>query len=217
MLCSIAQARDKIGEIANRLKDFKEKAVDLLNPASSEVASLILSPRPRPLLRLDDAVNVLRTLTSTIKSSTKPVSRAEIDTLVSQGVQKALMAMQKSGKPGFFSASNQGNAGASTSGNIRSSSGRKGKNNSRGSNAKPAGAPDSSRSGKRRRPEDSRCYDCGELGHFRGDLDCEQPSYQTKRLRRNNENHTKKGNKEKGNYGNSVHFRKGSNTKNNEA
>ena len=63
---------------------------------------------------------------------------------------------------------------------------------------------------------DQYCYDCGDPGHYRGDLVCKNPSFQTKKRRENEDlRSTISRNRDKDDSGHKGHFRPGSNPRSN--
>ena len=119
-------------------------------------------------------------------SSSQAMTKTEIDALVQQGVQqgtqKALLAFKSPKFAGKQNATDR--SGEQKEGNGNSSFKRAENRN-----------PSSNLLFTRKRNfeqhrcsnRDVDCFDCGEKGHYRGDLECHNPSYQTKRRRQNND------------------------------
>ena len=137
---------------------------------------LIRSP-PRCRLNLDDAVSVLRNLSFTPAKEAPSYTKSELDHMVNQRVQKALLAY--------------------TSHNTELSATAKEPRKGKSKKSKKSGTATRS-SPKLSGTKRLRCYDCGSTDHERGSDDCSAPSFWTKKLksegfydRKNDHNRTK--------------------------
>ena len=130
----------------------------------------LLRAAPRCRLNLDDAVSVLRNLSFTPAKETPTYTKSQLDNMVNQRVQKALLA--------FSSQERKNDQGDQNGQKVqRRSSKKKNKNRqtkirNRSSDSTP------NESGKR-----SRCYDCGATDHARGDDTCQNPAFWTRKLK----------------------------------
>jgi len=132
-----------------------------------DVSGLVLSKQNRCKLHLEDAVSVLGNLTLTSGGPSATFSMKEVETLIDRNVQKALLSVSQ-------------NVAHPSSAGFRSSKEQKGK-------SRPGKAQNFRGNAKRKTSaldlDDNTCFDCGVTGHKRGDAECKQPSYFTKKLK----------------------------------
>ena len=119
------------------------------------------------------------------------------------------MEMQVCRKSDLFASSSQ-SENKRAGRNSRATSGRHGKKAKGVKGNQPGRKNDSSHAGIKRKADESRCFDCGKLGHFHGDSECEQPPYMTNKLHLRNDNTLNGVYEYKKSDRNSKNFRQGS-------
>ena len=159
---------DYIKKIVPLIQDLKDQTVS--KSSASTVSSTFLSDQRHITLNLDDAVQVLRSITQAPSSmSANKLSAKDIDALVNRKVNALLSSHKISTKQASSGKSNNDRARQDNR-NDKSGGSRKRKRDDT--------ASDSS---------NERCFDCGEDDHRRGSTACQKPSYLTLMIRKRRE------------------------------
>ena len=140
-----------------RFSDALEQAVQEIKSVPAELPSageLLLRTALRCRLNLDDAVTVIRNLSFNGQNDAQMYARAEIDNIVGQKVQFAMLTLSK--------------------GQVHTSQGSESKRQRQ--SRRP-----SLQSQKRKSSSDSFCYDCEDPNHMSGSPECKNPSFLTKK------------------------------------
>ena len=159
---------DYIKQIVPIIQTIKDQTST--KASTSSVSSTFLAGQRHVTLNLDDAVQVLRSITqspSTVSAS--KLSAKDIDAMVNRKVNALLSVHKSSGKhPSDGKPNNESGRLENRSGNIRGSRKRK----------RDKTTPDRS---------DERCFDCGAKDHRRGSSECKKPSYLTLMIKKRRE------------------------------
>ena len=164
----IHSLRHGITSIVSKLEGIQKSLKDSKTKTLREEGTKLFRTAPRCRLNLDDAVSVLRNLSFSPSKDAPTYTKAQLDNMVNQRVQKALLAFTQKDSHTQGQKSNDAN----------SKKGRRHKNQNRQNQQGRSSTPIPTKSGKR-----PRCYDCGSSDHVRGDDECKSPAFWTKKLR----------------------------------
>ena len=176
-------------EVHTKESQDNEKETD---ESSKTAGNILLRVAPRCRLNLDDAVVVLRNLSFSSGKEKTSYSKAEIENIVGQRVQSAMLAMSKSAGPSTGSGASRGSSSKASKKNK--------KNKDKKENKRKASEVDN-----------DFCYDCGSTTHRRGDDSCPKPSFMTKRLKDKGRYSSSEGPADKKEEQKGTSFRPGSN------
>jgi len=167
----IHHTRAKVSELQKEYATTVEGLEKHKSTATASVGSRLLRVAPRCRLNLDDAVVVLRNLSFSPSKEAQSYSKSEIENIVGQKVQSALLSFSQTAKG---QSSVMSRLGTTTNETKKGGSKRKNKGTKSSKNTP---------TGKSASNKQNVCYDCGSDDHFRGSDQCEEPSFMTKKIK----------------------------------